>query len=93
MIAVGDAKQDWGFLQHVETKQNPHPGLLQSKKDLSFAFEGGHSLSHSYWRVEKEKCDGECEKRQSTKSEGNWAICCTGLSAYIVAQTFTGVRM
>lgn len=32
VIAVGDAKQDWGFLQHVEAKQIPLHGLLQTKR-------------------------------------------------------------
>lgn len=32
VIAVGDAKQDWGFLQHVEAKQIPHHGLLQTDR-------------------------------------------------------------
>ena len=48
MIAVGDAEQDWGFLQHVEAKQIPHHGLLQTETDLSFAAAGGHALSRSY---------------------------------------------
>lgn len=48
MIAVCDAEQDWGFLQHVEAKQIPHHGLLQTETDLGFADEGGHSLSHTY---------------------------------------------
>lgn len=30
-----------GFLQHVETKQVPLHGLLQTKTDLRFATEGG----------------------------------------------------
>lgn len=48
MITVGDAKQDWGFLQHVEAKQIPLHGLLQTETDLGFATEGGHFLSCSY---------------------------------------------
>lgn len=48
VIVVGDPKQDWGFLQHVEAKQIPHHGLLQTETDLGFAAEGGHSLSRSY---------------------------------------------
>lgn len=34
VIAVADAKQDWGFLQYLEAKQIPHPGL---KTDLVFS--------------------------------------------------------
>lgn len=48
VIAVGDAKQDWGFLQHVEEKQIPLHGLLQRETDLVSASEGGHFLSRSY---------------------------------------------
>lgn len=48
VIAVGDAEQDWGFLQHVEAKQIPHHGLLQTETDLVFTAEGGHSLPRSY---------------------------------------------
>lgn len=32
VIAVGDAERDWGFLQHVEAKQIPLHGLLQSER-------------------------------------------------------------
>ena len=50
MIAVGDARQDWGILQHVEGKQIPHHGLLQTETDLGLTAEGGHFLSRSYLR-------------------------------------------
>lgn len=49
VIAVGDAKQDWGFLQHVEAKQIPLHGLLQTETDLGFAAEGGHLLNVSLY--------------------------------------------
>lgn len=40
VIVVGDAEQDWGFLQHVEAKQIPLHGLFQTETDLRFAAEG-----------------------------------------------------
>lgn len=49
MITVGDAKQDWGFLQHVEAKQIPLHGLLQTETDLGFATEGGHFCHVLIW--------------------------------------------
>lgn len=44
MIAGDDAKQDWGFLQHVEAKQIPLHGPLQTETDLGFTTGGGHFL-------------------------------------------------
>lgn len=93
MIAVDDAKQDWGFLQHVDAKHIPLHGSLQTETDLGFTTGGGHFLFREGGNIKRRYGRISLHLTKSCATINmHWMLSYTVLSAQNIISVFIKVK-